>query len=137
MIWLASFLLGFGATGMLVQSLLISFWGQSGNLMLVGLVSLFVGLLKARSFARSFASILPKTETAALSETSLSRRRGFISQGTAAFGKPAEVHVRDGFGNMHFLRAEPLQKDTKIPQGTEVLVLRDHRTKTYKLVPLS
>ncbi|WP_245605455.1 YqiJ family protein [Roseicyclus elongatus] len=37
---------------------------------------------------------------------------------------------------MHHLRAEPFRDDDRIPQGTEVLVLRHRATGTFRLIPL-
>lgn len=76
-------------------------------------------------------------ETEALSERSLGRRRGVVTQGTAAKGRPAEVRVMDRYGNAHYLRAEPFAKGEEITQGTEVLVIRDRRQDAYVLIPLS
>ena len=90
-----------------------------------------------RGFGAAFARLLPQMETEALSERSLGRRRGTVTQGTAAQGRPAEVRVMDGYGNSHYLRAEPLQRDEQIAQGTEVLVVRDRRQDKYVLIPLS
>ena len=55
----------------------------------------------------------------------------------AATGRPAEVRVIDGYGNAHYLRAEPLKEGETIAQGTEVLVIRDRRKGSYVLVALS
>ncbi|MCJ8333124.1 MAG: YqiJ family protein, partial [Epibacterium sp.] len=90
-----------------------------------------------RGFGAWFARVLPQTETSALSESSLGRRRGVVTQGTAARGRPAEVRVMDGYGNAHYLRAEPMSEGDEISAGTEVLVIRDRRAKAYVLVPVS
>jgi hypothetical protein len=39
-------------------------------------------------------------------------------------GEAAEVRVTDSYGNTHYLRAEPLEDDAEIPQGADVLVIR-------------
>jgi hypothetical protein len=43
----------------------------------------------------------------------------------------------DGYGNAHYLRAEPMSEGDEISAGTEVLVIRDRRAKAYVLVPVS
>ena len=137
MIWLAAFLLSFGLGGFTLQAVLNGTLGFSlpGGLAALGMVP--VGLWFARQFAGFFARLLPKSESSALSANHLGRRRGVISQGTAARGKPAEVRVYDRHGNMHYLRAEPLRDDQEFPQGTEVLVLRKSLTEGYRLVALA
>jgi hypothetical protein len=90
----------------------------------------------ARGFSRLFARLLPRNYSESVSETELGRRRGVITVGTAARGKPAEVRVTDRHGNIQYLRAEPAQDGTTLPQGTEVLVMRNPRTRRYTLIPL-
>lgn len=133
MVWVAALLLAFGLTGLIVQSL-------TGAFLPAGLTAIgagVVGVAFAKRFAKGFDRLIPKSESSALSERSLGRRKGVVSQGTAARGKPAEVRVVDGHGNTHYLRAEPSRDDDTIPQGTEVLVIRQAGEKTYRLIPLS
>jgi len=137
LIWLAVFLMAFGLIGTGVQFGLDRFCGLTAPLGLalptVGATALFC----ARGFGAAFARLLPQTESEALSERSLGRRRGVITQGTASEGRPAEVRVIDGFGNSHHLRAVPLERGTSLAQGTEVLVMRDRRQNRYVLIPVS
>lgn len=137
LIWLAVFLLAFGLSGVGLQMGLKATFSAAAPAWLAALPAGVFGLWFARSFAIVFARVLPQTETEAVSERSLGRRRGVVTQGTAAKGRPAEVRVIDGYGNAHYLRAEPFAKGEEIAQGTEVLVIRDRRQKTYVLIPLS
>lgn len=137
MIWVAALLLGFGLTGLILQTVVQNLTGAALPVSMAIAVSGIFGLGFAKRFARTFARLIPKSETTALSERSLGRRRGVVSQGTAARGAPAEVRVMDGHGNTHYLRAEPLRDEAKIPQGTEVLVMRQPRVGGYRLIALS
>ena len=137
MIWFASLLLGFGVCGIVVQSLaqsLIGFW-LPGYLAVIPAFA--IGLWFARGFGALFARMIPKTESQALSERHLGRRKGIVTQGNAERGKPAEVRVSDRFGNTHYLRAEPLRNDATISQGAEVLVLRHRLNQGYFLIPIT
>ncbi|PTX05261.1 OB-fold-containig protein [Pararhodobacter aggregans] len=136
MIWLASALLGFGAGGMALQSLAEGLTGSPLPAWLAAIPALLAGWGVARGFGGIFARLVPRDETQSVSETQLGRRRGIITQGTAARGRPAEVRVTDRHGNPHYLRAEPLEDAAQLAQGTEVLVLRDHRRGLYRLMPL-
>lgn len=136
MIWLASALLGFGAGGMALQSLAEGLTGSPLPAWLAAIPALVAGWGVARGFGGVFARLVPRDETQSVSETQLGRRRGVITQGTAARGRPAEVRVTDRHGNPHYLRAEPLEDAAQLVQGTEVLVLRDHRRGLYRLMPL-
>lgn len=137
MIWLVVLLAGFGLSGMGLQLALRDLLGFDLPGLVAALPAGVFGLWFARGFGGVFARLLPKTETEAMSERMLARRRGFISQGTASRGRPAEVRVMDRFGNAHYLRAEPLQDSDTLEQGTEVLVLRDRRQDRFVLVGLS
>ncbi|UWQ73732.1 YqiJ family protein [Leisingera sp. M658] len=137
LIWLAALLMGFGLSGIGLQMVLMSYLGFAAPAWMAGLPAGAFGLWFARGFGGMFARLLPQTETEALSERSLGRRRGVITQGTAAQGRPAEVRVTDGYGNAHYLRAEPFAAGEELSQGTEVLVMRDRRKDRFVLIPLS
>lgn len=137
MIWLAVLLAGFGLSGMGLQLALRDLLGFDLPSWIAAIPAGAFGLWFARGFGGVFARLLPKTETEAMSERMLARRRGVITQGTASRGRPAEVRVMDRFGNTHYLRAEPLQDKEMLEQGTDVLVLRDRRRDRFVLVGLS
>lgn len=137
MIWLVVLLAGFGLSGMGLQMALRDLLGFDLTPWMAVIPAGAFGLWFARGFGSVFARLLPKTETEAISERMLARRRGVITQGTASRGRPAEVRVMDRFGNTHYLRAEPLQDKDALNQGTDVLVLRDRRRDRFVLVGLS
>ena len=133
MVWLAMLLTGFGLTGLAMQT------GAGGALpvWLAAIPAAAAGLVLARQASVAFARLLPKTETTALETRQLGRTRGVVTQGTATRGRPAEVRITDRHGNVHYLRAEPAHDGDAIPQGTEVIVRRDPRTRGFRLVPLT
>ncbi|WP_136443220.1 OB-fold-containig protein [Pacificoceanicola onchidii] len=137
LIWLASILLAFGATGLVIQSIVTLVLGTAVPALIAAVPAGIIAILFARHFGALFARLLPKTETQSLSERHLGRRPGTVTQGTAARGKPAEVRVTDRYGNTHYLRAEPLRDDAQISQGSEVLVLRHKRDGGYRIIPLN
>jgi hypothetical protein len=137
LIWLASVLMAFGLSGLTLQIAAVNLFGAPAPWVLMAVPALAAAVWFARAFGALFARLLPKTETEALSERHLGRRMGVVTQGTAARGRPAEVRVTDRFGNMHYLRAEPLRDTAEIPQGTEVMVLRHRCEGGYLLVPLT
>jgi hypothetical protein len=136
-LWLASLLLGFGLTGTVLVNVVSGSLGFALPLVLSLPVAVFAGVWFAGRFATVFAAILPKTETQVLSRSRLARRRGVITQGTARRGHPAEVRVTDYWGNLHYIRAEPLADDDVLDRGTEVLVLRHRETGGYRLIAFS
>lgn len=124
LIWLAAALAGFGLGGYLLQSLVARLFGAPLPALLAVVPAAAVGLWFARGYGGLLARLIPSTETSARSKSALSRRRGVVSQGTARAGQPAEVRVTDLRGNLHYIRAEPLDRTEAIPQGSAVLVLR-------------
>lgn len=136
LVWLASVLLGFGVSGIVIQN--------AAALVLAPLPAaiavwpaLFAALWFARSFGAVFARLLPKTETQSVSKRQLGRRAGIVTQGTARRGSPAEVRVADRYGNHHYLRAEPMRDSEEIPQGSDVIVIRHRPTGQFRLISLA
>lgn len=125
MVWFAAVLLGFGVVGFGVQSLTSSLLETTLPAWLAVGAAAVAGLGFARSFAGAFARLLPTVETSATSTQFMGGLRGVVSQGTARHGTPAEVRLRDRHGNLHYLRCEPLRADDVIPEGTDVLTLRE------------
>lgn len=137
LIWLASVLMAFGLSGLALQMVAQSVLGGPLWPGLVAVPAAVAAVLFARGFGTLFARALPKSETEAVSERRLARRKGVVTQGTAARGRPAEVKVIDRYGNAHYLRAEPLRDDVTIAQGSEVVVLRAGDRDGFVLVPLT
>lgn len=134
-LWLAGLLTAFGLVGYAIQVVassalgtLLPWWGAAG---LAALPALRLG----GWFARTLGRLVPKTETTAINRRSLGDRRGVIAQGTAKRGSPAQARVRDGHGNLHYVRVEPVDDGVEIPQGTEVLI-RGGRDAVLLAIPI-
>lgn len=137
LLWLATLCLGFGVGGLILQNLATALLGQPLPALVAVIPMAGAAIWFTGRFGALFARLLPRTETQSVAERQLARRRGTVTQGTAARGRPAEVRVTDRYGNLHYLRAEPLRDDVEIAQGTDVLVLRHRPTDTFRLVPLT
>ncbi|MGR3814890.1 MAG: OB-fold-containig protein [Cognatishimia activa] len=135
-IWLASMFLSFGVIGVGVQMTLSETLGLTLNAALAAVPAFFGARWFTRTFGTVFARVIPKVETESVSERHLGRRKGVVSQGTAARGRPAEVRVTDRHGNTQYLRAEPFRDDEVITPGTEVIVMRHRREDGYRIVSL-
>jgi hypothetical protein len=134
-LWLAGLLTAFGLIGYGVQVAsttafggLIPWWGATA---IAAVPSLWVGGV----FARTLGRLIPKTESSAISRRSLGDRRAVIAQGTARRGNPAQARVRDLYGNLHYVRVEPVDDDTELPRGTEV-ILMDGRGPVLFAIPI-
>jgi len=124
LIWAAAALAGFGLSGYLLQSLAQTALGAPLSPWLAALPAAALGLVFARAYGGLLARLIPGTETTVRTNAMLNGKRGTVSQGTARAGLAAEVRVTDAYGNLHFVRAEPLLAGATIPQGTQVLLLR-------------
>lgn len=127
MIWLAALLVGFGIAGLAIQTAATAVGGAALPGLVAALPAAVVAVVFARSFARGFAAILPQTETTATRAQFMGGLRGTVSQGVARSGSPAEVRIRDRHGNIHYMRCEPLIAGETIPEGADVLLVRERR----------
>lgn len=135
-LWLAGMLTGFGISGYLLQLVLSSVTGVLLPAWAAALVAVPPALAGGRWFARTLSRIVPRTESAAISRRSLGDRVGIVVQGTARRGMPAQARIRDGHGNLHYVRVEPVDDDGEIAAGTEVIILRG-RTDVLKAMPVT
>lgn len=125
LIWIAAMLFSFGLAGFVLQGMASSVLGRPLAAILAIPVALATALCFSRAFAGGFAHLIPKLETTATSAQFMGGLRGVVTQGTARAGSAAEVRLRDRFGNMHHMRCEPFRDEDVIPEGTEVLTLRE------------
>ncbi len=124
LIWLVSFLTMFGLFGLMIQSLALTLIGTPLYTLLAVVIAVVPAIGITRIIANWVALIMPKTETSAMRTRYLGGHNGTITQGTAMRGKPAEAKIKDRYGNMHYLRVEPLDDDGVFPQGSDVTLIR-------------
>lgn len=122
-IWFAAALTGFGLTGYAIQAVAEAIFGGLLPVFIAAPVAAVLGLAFARRFAGGFARIMPQHESYGISRRSFGGRHGVIVQGTARRGHPAQARFRDGYGETHYVRVEPIDDGTEIPTGTEVAIL--------------
>lgn len=122
--WLCAFCASFASLGLVLQVGMRQVLGFSlPEEMAVAIVLAPAGYVTGQ-VTRFLAWLIPSDETSSVSETSLARRRGTVTVGTAKRGMPAEVEIYDRHGNAHYLMLEPYLDDEEIAQGTEVVVIR-------------
>ncbi|KEO60109.1 OB-fold-containig protein [Thioclava indica] len=134
-VWLAIFLALFASAGLVMQTLLSATFGWMLPRIIAVPIALVPALALTRAIASGIARLIPRTETPAISEHSLGRRRSVVIIGTARRRSPAQVRITDGYGNTHYTMLEPLSDSDEITQGSKVLVLRLPRG-LLRLVPL-
>lgn len=140
-IWMAIFSAIFASLGIVAQSIINAAIGTLAPAWLAVILLLLPALVITRAVAGLIGRALPQMETSAISERSFGRQRGVVTVGVARRGLPAEVRFTDSHGNLHYLRAEPLEDAAEIPQGSEVLILRvrsrANPNPAFRLIPLS
>lgn len=124
LIWLVSFLTMFGLFGLLLQTAATTIIGVPFFASLAVAIVILPAFAITRVIANWVALIMPKTETSAMRTRFLGGHQGTITQGTATRGNPAEAKIKDRFGNMHYLRVEPLEDEGVFPQGSNVMLIR-------------
>ncbi len=131
LIWLVSFLTMFGLIGLVLQSVCLGIFGAPLPILPACAIAFMPALGVTRVIANWVALIMPKTETTALRTRHLGGRRGTVTQGTAARGRPAEVKIKDRHGNTHYVRVEPLYDEEIFEQGSDVTLIRKRGDKFY------
>lgn len=120
------FLAVYGLAGYSIQAAFQALSGFYLNMWLAAAVAWFAALLPVRWTAAGLYRILPKDETTAVFSSDLVGRVGVVVLGTAAAGSPAQVRVRDAFGQQHYVMAEADGNDT-LPQGSAVLLVSEQQ----------
>jgi hypothetical protein len=118
------FLMGFAVAGYLIQVFWHNLFGAYLPSLIAALPAAFAGLGNVRMSGGVLARIIPKDETAAVSEQTLIGRAGVVVTGTARQGMAAEVKVKDQHGNPHYLMLEPDVAGEEFEQGTVVLIVK-------------
>ncbi len=131
LIWMVSLLTMFGLFGLAIQSAAAAVLGVPLYVVIAAALALPPALVATRFIANWVAILMPKTETSAIRTRHLGGRHGVITQGAASRGKPAEAKIKDRFGNIHYLRVEPLADDGIFPQGSDVTLIRKRGDKFF------
>ena len=131
LIWLVSFLTMFGLVGLAIQSVASAVLGVPLYTLIATGLALPPALVAAKFIANWVALLMPKTESSAMCTRHLGGHRGVITQGAASRGKPAEAKIKDRFGNIHYLRVEPLADDAIFAQGSDVTLIRKRGDKFF------
>lgn len=124
MIWLASFLLLFAASGLAIQALAESLTGAPLGPWLAAAFAAAASLPLTSGLVRPLARILPRDTTTAVGLDSLVGRRATITIGRAAARSPARAQVADHHGHLHHVMVEPHDGAAIIGEGEKVLLVR-------------
>ncbi len=121
---LVVFLALFGIDGIASQQYAAQLQGAPLPAWLASGAALVAALPVTSLCARGLARIMPGDETTAVSLDSLVGKRGTIVIGTARRGSPAQMRVRDDFGQSHYVMVEPHDEEHPFGEGDTVLLAR-------------
>jgi hypothetical protein len=124
MVLLILFLAGFGLSGYIMQAMLAGLTGHYAPAWLIAPGSLLVGVGVVRTIGGLIGRMVPKDETASVSEETLVGRTGEIMRGDARREVAAEARVRDEHGAVHYLMVEPDIDGETLEQGVDILIVR-------------
>lgn len=126
------FLALFGACGFVLQQSALALTG--GYLKpVIAVPSAWLATLPCtRIGATALYRIMPKDETSAISESQLLGRVGVVVTGVARADSPAQVRVRDGHGQQHYVMAAS-DDGQDLPEGTSVLLVSQQGSQ-YRII---
>lgn len=135
-IWLASIAAGVSIFGFLLQFLMMAVLGGPipGGLALA--IVVVPGILWGGAITRWVSRLVPAIETSAVCPQSYRGRQGVVIEGTARAGRSALVRWEDAHGTSHRLFVDVLRDEDVIPEGSEVLLLRD-KDRNPRMISLS
>jgi hypothetical protein len=116
-------LAGFGAGGIVMQSLCLQYMGAFAPPIIAIPAGIAMAFAAARLGGSGLALILPKDETSIVSRSQFVGQLARVVQGTAQQGLCAEACLTDAHGQTHYFRVMPAPGEDPMPQGTEVLIL--------------
>lgn len=120
---LVVFLALFGIIGYSLQAIIASILGFYLHGCVASVITFFISLPAVRVSAAVVYKIMPKDETTAIAQSSLVGSVGVVILGNATRGSAAQVRVKDGYGQQHYVMAEPDGDADTLRQGEIVLLV--------------
>ncbi len=133
-ILLVAFLMSYGVSGLIIQSLSLKYLGQTMSAFLISIPSILIGFTLMKGFGEVLSKIMPSDETDAKEISEYTNKIGFIVLGTAKMGAPAQCKVKDKNGQIHYFMVLP-DHDEEIEQGEKVLLVRYEAPYFYVIKP--
>jgi membrane protein implicated in regulation of membrane protease activity len=116
----------FGIAGFGLQQSAAVLMGHSLPLLAAIPIAAIAAIPSTHLVSRGLGSLLPKTETTAISADELLGLTGTVMAGIGKRGQPVQVRLRDQFSQSHYVQVEPVRDDETFTQGQMVqLTCRD------------
>lgn len=124
LVLLVLFLTSFGLIGLVMQSIIESTLGFLLPGIIASVIAFILSLPAVHILGGGLKVIMPKDETDAVAEESLTGRVAVITLGTAKKGKAAEAKVKDQHGLTHYVMVEPDEEDATFTAHQAVLLVK-------------
>ena len=128
LVLLVLFLTAFGLAGLFVQRVVAGGIGIALPGIVAAVPALLVGVFTVRIGGKGIAHVMPKEETSAVSEKTFIGRTATLVLGDASKGNAAQAKLEDAFKQTHYILVEPDNADETLPEGTDVLIVRQEGT---------
>lgn len=116
LMWLVVFLMSYGICGLILQSLI------GLNVLLAGIIVLFIAIFPTRYISLVLQKILPQDETTALYSDSFIGSEAVIVLGIAKVGYPAQAKFTDMHNQTHYVMVEPLNANEEFSVGNTIVL---------------
>ena len=123
LILLAAFLVAFGLTGFILQTIFRNIFGFYPWSWLTAVPAIAAALPFTRVVGRFFSRVLKQEESDAVSRETFIGKVAVVVRGEARRGFPAEAKLRDLTGTTHYVLVEPDEDDGVFSSGSEVLLV--------------
>lgn len=114
----------FGITGFALQEIFRGVFGFALDPWLASLPAILGAAFLTRHIGMALSRIMPKEETEAVSTKEFIGRIATVFRGVAGPGAPAEAKLTDIHGKTHYVLVEPDQGEALMPEGSQVLIIR-------------
>jgi len=114
----------FGLVGFAVQEVLRQTFGFALDPWLASVPAVFGAAFITRHVGLAIARIMPKEESEAVSTKAFVGRVATVFRGVAGPGQPAEAKLTDIHGKTHYVLIEPDDGEPAMPEGSEVVIIR-------------
>jgi hypothetical protein len=114
----------FGLCGFALQEVLRRIFGFAIDPWLASVPAAIGAGFLTRHAGLAIARIMPKEETDAVSTKAFVGRVATVFRGVAGHGSPAEAKLTDIHGKTHYVLIEPDDGEPAMPEGSEVVIIR-------------
>jgi hypothetical protein len=124
----------FALLGLGLQGVVVAVIGKELPALAAAPLALLGALPATRAAGSALVRIMPRDESAAISDSSFVGRTATLVAGEAKPGKAAEARFQDEYGQTHYVMVEPGAKSITLRAGERVLLLRELSTGRYQAV---